>query len=477
MENCDIQTTSHKGEKLKSYTLKFKLDAISYAEIHGNHAAEKKYKVDRKRIREWKHKKLSIQQTVNSKIAKGKQRKRMEGAGRKPFSETLDAAVLEWIHERRGNCLPVSRKLIMKKATLIHGEMVGRNELTEDFKASVGWLRHFMKRYGLSLRRKTSMAQKDPDQVIDKLVAFILHVRRVAMKQPFKASDNIAMDETPIWADMVSNTTVDVTGGKTVTVKTTGHEKSRVSVCLAAKADGTKLPPFIVFKGAKREVAALDKEFKGCHIASSPNAWMNTELTHEWINKVLGTFSFTQRYLVWDSYECHIEDSVKSSLKAKKIDVSIIPGGCTKYIQAPDMSWNKPFKAYATEMYDKWLAEEGIKQFTAAGNLKAPPRRTIVQWILQAWEQISSETIKTSFKSCALNLAIDGTEDGKIHCFKEGQPCHKGKEILESQLSILKEDDTNPFLQENIKEDDVVEATPGFLMIDSDQEGDEDIDI
>ena len=65
---------------------------------------------------------------------------------------------------------------------------------------------------------------------------------------------------------------------------------------------------------------------------------MNTELTLEWINKVLGTFSFNQRYLVWDSYECHIEDSVKSSLKGKKIDVSIIPGGRTKYIQAPDVS-------------------------------------------------------------------------------------------------------------------------------------------
>ena len=94
------------------------------------------------------------------------------------------------------------------------------------------------------------MAQKDPDQVIDKLVAFVLHVRRIAMKNPFKASDIIAMDETPIWADMVSDTTVDVTGRTTVTVKTTGHEKSRVSVSIAAKADGTKLPSFIVFKSA-----------------------------------------------------------------------------------------------------------------------------------------------------------------------------------------------------------------------------------
>ena len=121
-----------------------------------------------------------------------------------------------------------------------------------------------MKRYGLSLPRKTSMAQKDPDQLIDKLVAFVLHVCRVSVKHLYDAADIIAMDETPVWSDMVSETKVDATRKKTVSVKTTGHEKSRVSVCIAAKVDDTKLPPFIIFKGAKRETAALDKEIKNC---------------------------------------------------------------------------------------------------------------------------------------------------------------------------------------------------------------------
>ena len=83
MEDSDIQTSSHKSEKMKSYTLKFKLDAISYAEIHGNHAAEKKYKVHRKRIREWRQKKASIQQTVNTKKAKGSQNKTYQGSRKK----------------------------------------------------------------------------------------------------------------------------------------------------------------------------------------------------------------------------------------------------------------------------------------------------------------------------------------------------------------------------------------------------------
>ena len=161
----------------------------------------------------------------------------------------------------------------MEKAEeVLYDDMAKNGEPNKPFKASTGWLRGFMKRYGLPLRRKTFMAQKDPDQLIDKLVTFVLHVRCVSMKHPYDVANITAMDETPVWSDMVSGTKVDATGKKTVSVKTTGHEKSRVSVCLTAKADGTKLPPFIVFKGAKRETAALDKEIKNCYIASSPNA-------------------------------------------------------------------------------------------------------------------------------------------------------------------------------------------------------------
>ena len=49
-----------------------------------------------------------------------------------------------------------------------------------------------------------------------------------------------------------------------------------VSVCLATKADRTKLKPFFVFRAAKRKSKSLDKEFKSyCVVKSSGNAWMN----------------------------------------------------------------------------------------------------------------------------------------------------------------------------------------------------------
>ena len=281
------------------------------------------------------------------------------------------------------------------------------------------------------------------------------------------------MDETPVWSDIVSETTVDTTRKKTITLKATAHEKNRVSVCLAAKADGTKLKPMIVFKGAKREVAALHQEFKSqAYIASSSNAWMNTELTNQWVNYVLGSFAFNRRILAWDSYECHMEDSV---IKSLKVDTVIVPGGCTKYIQASDVLWNKPFKEACTETYDDWIGTVGIHSETAAGNLRAPPRKTVIDWILQLWADISTDLIKKSFSCCGLNLPVDGSDDDKIICFRDGEPCAKGKDMLKSQLSILLEPDENPF--EMIIESDVEDANDPHQVVDTDSEHDDDTDI
>ena len=100
----------------------------------------------------------------------------------------------------------------------------------------------------------------------------------------------------------------------------------------------------------------------------------------------LEKLSFGGRLLAWDSFSCHIMDSVKDKVKENNTDMVVVPGGCTKYIQAPDVCWNAPFKVLVTERYDEWMAE-GSQEYTAEGNLKAPPRRKIMEWILEAWKK------------------------------------------------------------------------------------------
>ena len=72
-----------------------KLDGISFAQIHGSRAAERNFKIDRERIREWRGKKEKIEKTVKNTKLKGSKRMRIEGAVRKPFNQKLDESVLE----------------------------------------------------------------------------------------------------------------------------------------------------------------------------------------------------------------------------------------------------------------------------------------------------------------------------------------------------------------------------------------------
>ena len=58
------------------------------------------------------------------------------------------------------------------------------------------------------------MVQKDLDQFIEKLVSFVLYARRFAMKYQYNAANITDMDETPVWANIGSATTVENSGKK-----------------------------------------------------------------------------------------------------------------------------------------------------------------------------------------------------------------------------------------------------------------------
>ena len=76
-----------------------------------------------------------------STAAKGKEKKKLAGDGRKPLSGELERKVLEWVYERPSKGLRVSRVLIMKKSSNVYN-MDDKNEV--EFSASRGWSEKFI---------------------------------------------------------------------------------------------------------------------------------------------------------------------------------------------------------------------------------------------------------------------------------------------------------------------------------------------
>ena len=265
-----------KKKKKSSYSTEYNLETIKFAkESKSIYSAAKKFNVDHKRIREWQSTKAKLQAADNK-------RKCLDGGVRKPFAVGLEDELLEWIHERRSPGLQVSRAMILHKAQAIHEQKCKAWQVSPSFILSNGWVQKCMARNRLSERCRTTELQKDQDRLIDKLIAYILQVQRQQNRHSYSHSDIISMDQTAVWQYMLSSTTVDNVGEKSIRLKTTGHERSKVSVCLTAKADRIKLKPFIVFLGAKRETKQLNEEYKNrCYVASSVNGWMNEDLTRD----------------------------------------------------------------------------------------------------------------------------------------------------------------------------------------------------
>ena len=106
--------------------------------------------------------------------------------------------------------------------------------------------------------------------------------------------------------------------------------------------------------------------------------------------------------------------------------------------------------------------------------MKAPPRKLMVEWVLEPWASFSLEVINKSLKVCGLNLAHDGSEDHLIDYSKEGQTWENGAQMLKEKLLVRHQLllNVNPFTDLDVKD-----ATEDFLLIDESDDEDDFIDI
>lgn len=323
-----------KVEKHRSFSQKLKLEIIEYAEKFSNRGAGRKFEVDEACVRRWRKQKTNILELVQ-KGGMAAKTPRISKGGRKSASPLLDRLVLEWVREKRGDSVRISTTMLQKRAREIAtGNLEVQEQLDrsihDEFHASRGWVVRFMKRNNLSFRRKTTQGQQRPVRESYLIRNFILFVRGLRIKNRYLETDLVAMDETAVWMDAPGDTTITESGARTIKVKTTKHENNRATVCLSARADGTKNRPWIVFKGKRIDRDILNSNVQAI-VRMSDNGWMTQELTTEFIQGI--SIINRKRLLVWDAFRCHTSDLSKQKARSVKVQMAVIPGGCTGVIQ------------------------------------------------------------------------------------------------------------------------------------------------
>ena len=273
----------------KSYTLDFKRRVLLSLEANEGNISQtaRQHSIHRRLIQRWARQSKSLEEIAESRDVSVKKRRRLKrkssGGLSAKFPE-LEKELLAWVVERREEPVTVDGEAIKHKARQLYESLYGKNaEETSPFKASNRWLGRFSKRHRLTSRCVTSQEKKIPENAKDLAEKFLDDCKEAFTEtQSLNCIGN--MDETPLWFDRPRKRTVDFRGIKTVLSKTTGKEKLRYTVVLAALANGTKLPPMIIFKGLKKVPKGTFPKDVVIEVAKGGS--MTTDLLISWFSRV-----------------------------------------------------------------------------------------------------------------------------------------------------------------------------------------------
>ncbi|KAM7314164.1 hypothetical protein ISCGN_003949 [Ixodes scapularis] len=272
-----------------------------------------------------------------------------------------------------------------------------------------------MRRSGLCLRRRTSICQRLPDAYEEKLFAFRRYVLSLRREQGYAIGQIGNADQTPVYFDMTRSTTVTKRGSRQVNILSTGNERSRFTVMLAATADGWKLPPFLVFK---RKTLPKERFPHNVIVRTNEKGFFNDDLVLEWLRLVWdrrpGALLGLPNMLVLDSFRGHLTAKIKEKLRSSGTDLVVIPGGMTSQLQPLDVMLNKPFKDRVRKLYTEWMGKTD-NPLTPTGRVKRASLAEVASWVAAAWYNLPDELVARSFKKCGLSNAMDGTEDDAVY--------------------------------------------------------------
>jgi hypothetical protein len=337
---------------------------------------------------------------------------------------------------------------------------------------SSGWYNGFKRRYNISLRSGTKRAQKSPDELFPVIQNWLQYNRRLTVVRPdslcgipqgpdvpivgrFKLSEIANMDQSPLAFEFLKGKTYAKRGDRTVTLKgvRSGWDKRQCTIQLVVFADGVmRCKVLIMFKGhPTKRSTHRQAEYKQYHksviVIFNEKAYANTSNLIDWVKNQYSMASAyplrdnEPRFLSLDAFAPHknkgqkvkenestkqrekrlkeeaLQQQLQDELKKLNVTVSIIPGGCTGYVQVLDVTVNKIMKQYIEEFEDQWV-DEHFDEWKANKFNVGQRRVLLTQWVGQAWEKLhkyhQNAIIKT-FQNVGLSLPPDGSKDDQLH--------------------------------------------------------------
>ena len=199
--------------------------------------------------------------------APGRHIKALTLAGRRKAKyPTAEAATITWVRDQRAAGIKVTTRLVRQKML----REVNKRNGAVLFKASPGWVKRFMGRYGLKWRRRNDKSKRSTESLIRALAAFIIALRAFRLRLPsdldpawgkFNCSNTFNVDQVPLPFASADPRTLEFIAVKRVWIKQPGAglEKRQCTLQLLIRALGKQPKPTLIFRGNPTPTRAADR--------------------------------------------------------------------------------------------------------------------------------------------------------------------------------------------------------------------------
>ncbi|XP_064596806.1 uncharacterized protein LOC135463478 [Liolophura sinensis] len=263
------------------------------------------------------------------------------------------------------------------------------------------WAKGFMKRHQKQLSERNSQNIKLARAEIGEEVLTTYFNNLEKETQDVPPSHIVNYDETNL-TDDPGRKKIVVKRGSRYPERVQNFSKSATSLMIAAVADGTVLPYYVVYRSKNLYDTWTTGGPERCRFNRSLSGWFDQVGFEDWFSNVILPYMRRlngRKVLIGDNLSSHLSPYVIEKRQEHDIAFVFLPPNSTHLTQPLDVAFFRPMKIFWRQILDKWKISGEGRRCTSI------PKDVFPRLLHELSEKLSttqSENVKSGFKKCGI---------------------------------------------------------------------------